>query len=244
MNLRWSAIAARLPGRTDNEIKNYWNTHIRKRLLKMGIDPVTHSPRLDLMDLSSILRSSVFNSPQLNLSNLFGLQTLVNPELLRLASTLLTLKQEHPNLPQNPQLWNPQFQNLQASQFQAAPSQEATAMQANTEELPSNLANPSYQNLTPSSFDENLVSLPNYAFVNPSETSTFQSLENQNNDVYYNNNQSFGFDSVLSTPISSPTPLNSSPTFINTGNEDERESYCSSLLKFEIPESFNISEFL
>ncbi|KQK00405.1 transcription factor MYB30 [Brachypodium distachyon] len=29
---RWSAIAARLPGRTDNEIKNVWHTHIKKRL--------------------------------------------------------------------------------------------------------------------------------------------------------------------------------------------------------------------
>ncbi|GMJ00768.1 myb domain protein 14, ARABIDOPSIS THALIANA MYB DOMAIN PROTEIN 14 [Hibiscus trionum] len=29
---RWSAIAARLPGRTDNEIKNVWNTHLKKRL--------------------------------------------------------------------------------------------------------------------------------------------------------------------------------------------------------------------
>ncbi|KAJ0260987.1 Transcription factor MYB16 [Hirschfeldia incana] len=42
---RWSAIATHLPKRTDNEIKNYWNTHLKKRLVKMGIDPVTHKPK-------------------------------------------------------------------------------------------------------------------------------------------------------------------------------------------------------
>ncbi|XP_042019968.1 transcription factor MYB20-like [Salvia splendens] len=41
---RWSKIASRLPGRTDNDIKNQWNTHIKKKLKKMGIDPVTHQP--------------------------------------------------------------------------------------------------------------------------------------------------------------------------------------------------------
>ncbi|KAI3423396.1 uncharacterized protein J3R85_011136 [Psidium guajava] len=30
---RWSAIASRLPGRTDNEIKNFWHTHLKKRVL-------------------------------------------------------------------------------------------------------------------------------------------------------------------------------------------------------------------
>ncbi|KAJ9563844.1 hypothetical protein OSB04_009004 [Centaurea solstitialis] len=42
---RWSTIATHLPKRTDNEIKNYWNTHLKKRLTKMGIDPVTHRSR-------------------------------------------------------------------------------------------------------------------------------------------------------------------------------------------------------
>ncbi|XP_042434963.1 myb-related protein 308-like [Zingiber officinale] len=36
---RWSLIAGRLPGRTDNEVKNYWNSHLRKKLRGMGIDP-------------------------------------------------------------------------------------------------------------------------------------------------------------------------------------------------------------
>ncbi|KAE8124117.1 hypothetical protein FH972_019027 [Carpinus fangiana] len=41
---RWSIIAQQLPGRTDNDVKNYWNTKLRKRLSEMGIDPVTHKP--------------------------------------------------------------------------------------------------------------------------------------------------------------------------------------------------------
>ncbi|KAG2666135.1 hypothetical protein I3843_15G038000 [Carya illinoinensis] len=31
MGSRWSVIAAQLPGRTDNEVKNYWNTKLKKK---------------------------------------------------------------------------------------------------------------------------------------------------------------------------------------------------------------------
>ncbi|XP_074581477.1 myb-related protein 308-like [Curcuma longa] len=41
---KWSVIAGRLPGRTDNEIKNYWNTHIKRKLIARGLDPRTHLP--------------------------------------------------------------------------------------------------------------------------------------------------------------------------------------------------------
>ncbi|CAL5397699.1 unnamed protein product [Camellia sinensis] len=44
---RWSLIAGRLPGRTDNEIKNYWNTHLSKKLRRQGTEPDAHKKLLD-----------------------------------------------------------------------------------------------------------------------------------------------------------------------------------------------------
>ncbi|XWS58593.1 hypothetical protein CRYUN_Cryun08bG0047700 [Craigia yunnanensis] len=38
---KWAAIASYLPQRTDNDIKNYWNTHLKKQLKKLqsALDP-------------------------------------------------------------------------------------------------------------------------------------------------------------------------------------------------------------
>ncbi|XP_070048282.1 transcription factor MYB41-like [Nicotiana tomentosiformis] len=52
---KWSRIANHLPGRTDNEIKNFYNTHLKKKLLKLGIDPKTHKP---ISDFDSLLKFS------------------------------------------------------------------------------------------------------------------------------------------------------------------------------------------
>nr|CAD1825233.1 unnamed protein product [Ananas comosus var. bracteatus] len=65
---RWSAIATHLPKRTDNEIKNYWNTHLKKRLAKMGIDPLTHKPKSDA--LSPAAAASDHSKTVANLSHI------------------------------------------------------------------------------------------------------------------------------------------------------------------------------
>ncbi|XP_077224752.1 myb-related protein 306-like [Tasmannia lanceolata] len=40
---RWAAIASYIPERTDNDIKNYWNTHLKKKLNKLQTDLDGHS---------------------------------------------------------------------------------------------------------------------------------------------------------------------------------------------------------
>ncbi|KAJ6801254.1 myb-related protein 306-like [Iris pallida] len=42
---RWAAIASYLPERTDNDIKNYWNTHLHKKLEANGVSSSSsHQP--------------------------------------------------------------------------------------------------------------------------------------------------------------------------------------------------------
>uniref|UniRef100_A0A0D6R8Q9 Uncharacterized protein n=1 Tax=Araucaria cunninghamii TaxID=56994 RepID=A0A0D6R8Q9_ARACU len=53
---RWAAIASYLPQRTDNDIKNYWNTHLKKRLKKLqtpfGSNELTRDSTKRSSDLS------------------------------------------------------------------------------------------------------------------------------------------------------------------------------------------------
>ncbi|XP_023772518.1 transcription factor MYB3 [Lactuca sativa] len=58
---RWSLIAGRLPGRTDEEIKNYWNSHLSIKLLNMGIDPNNHRLRHHI-SMSSTMSTDVNES--------------------------------------------------------------------------------------------------------------------------------------------------------------------------------------
>ncbi|KAF5476808.1 hypothetical protein F2P56_003504 [Juglans regia] len=49
---RWSLIAGRVPGRTDNQVKNHWNTHLSKKLgIKKEKNKVGVNARLSSRDL-------------------------------------------------------------------------------------------------------------------------------------------------------------------------------------------------
>ncbi|KAJ6829345.1 myb-related protein Zm38-like [Iris pallida] len=270
---KWSAIAARLPGRTDNEIKNYWNTHIRKRLLRMGIDPVTHSPRLDLLDLSVLLANpSLYSTAQLDVSRQFlggggGVEPpLVSSELLRIASNLLTSSNQNQcQQSDSIQLNNNSYQGSNScatstAQFLNDAQLLMMQQQANVGQFQPPAAHDDHQaggmwwydnGAIQSNFSENLLAPAPAANITTGYENHLEPLAHDFAPACFG-----GYNlaaSVLSTPASSPaTQLNSSSTTTTTYNfnsattstEDEKDSYCSQLLKFQVPDLLDVSDFM
>ncbi|WRX19884.1 SANT/Myb domain - like 10 [Theobroma cacao] len=51
---RWSLIAAELPGRTDNEIKNYWKTHLRRKIYSFTKKVHNGSPTVEAVRIGEL----------------------------------------------------------------------------------------------------------------------------------------------------------------------------------------------
>ncbi|KVH95928.1 hypothetical protein Ccrd_001999 [Cynara cardunculus var. scolymus] len=182
---------------------------------------------------------------QFNLSNLLNLRTLVNPDVLKLATLLASSSSNQGNQQlyfNNPITGVIQNPNQQIRNCASTPSSLPSTPLSNNSNLMGAkdgqyltelLENMNYQssqeNLIPSCLTDNSVALPS------------NQPSNIGNKIP--TSQNFNYDSILSIPMSSTstTHVNSSSTFINSSSsEDERGSHCSNMFKFEIPESLEM----
>ncbi|KAF2595492.1 hypothetical protein F2Q70_00044590 [Brassica cretica] len=82
-----------MPNRTDNDIKNHWNSCLKKRLVRSGIDPMTHQPVVNVKANSSSTTSSPTLTPSSSSTTSSFSSTSSSRLLNRLAAGISSRKQ-------------------------------------------------------------------------------------------------------------------------------------------------------
>ncbi|XP_008784297.1 transcription factor MYB1-like isoform X2 [Phoenix dactylifera] len=134
---RWSLIAGRLPGRTDNEIKNYWNTCLRKKVqgqhqLKRCEASINEAPQNYLVRTKAIRCSKRFITPQQHITQKQERNAAIEPAMIGELAT------EHSSVTPKEDTWWDVLQGLDTSKASPSEAADFDSMQLCGSESPCN----------------------------------------------------------------------------------------------------------
>ncbi|KAL8255818.1 hypothetical protein R6Q59_030885 [Mikania micrantha] len=79
---KWSKIAKRLPGRTDNEIKNYWRSHLKRKLEARKTGTISHTKQDIVIPTCDTSRDYIdIESNMSGNEGIFGISSSETPEM-------------------------------------------------------------------------------------------------------------------------------------------------------------------
>ncbi|KAK1393261.1 transcription factor LAF1 [Heracleum sosnowskyi] len=157
---KWSIFAKNLPGRTDNEIKNYWHTHLKKRTQGQNLNLPSNQVKVESSCQTSLVLKEEINQESTQSDN--NHQQISNPGLSHgltspSVSCCSVLSQSYNDAPSHQgssdNFWNQQLMNIEDCELAQGSSCSELSFSCSGDSNLSNIpvtAGDQYTTITPS----------------------------------------------------------------------------------------------